>query len=152
MNFKLSSVKSHITARISHQERNHFALPELKSSPMDLSNLPCNLVHQRFCAYWWSECTFSWQVNSLSTGYWMQSIAPILFFLRTLNSCITVCYDNCYSRTPQAIAETSLTLPQEEKTFSLAKPGNGNIVFSHSCSQASRQDCKSRTATWISRF
>lgn len=33
MNYKLSSVKSHI----SHQDPNHFALPELKSSPMDLS-------------------------------------------------------------------------------------------------------------------
>jgi len=41
---------------------------------------------------------------------------------------------------------------RKKKTFSLAKPGNGNIVFSHSCSQARRQDCKSRTATWISRF
>lgn len=59
MNYKLSLVKS----LISHQEPNHFALPELKSSPMDSSNLPRNLVHQRFCAYWWSECTFSWQMS-----------------------------------------------------------------------------------------
>lgn len=38
----------------------HSAQSELKSSPMDLSNLPRNIVHQRFCAYWWSECTFCW--------------------------------------------------------------------------------------------